>query len=110
MRRQVESSQRKTRILGVVVDGTGAAAVSGPDSFQVSLTDNGTGDYTITFDEPFALAPIAVATPVTTDIICRVKAITATAVTIECLSADTPAATDADFHLFVYGSDVADKI
>lgn len=109
MRRQVNAIQRAMRLMAFKVDGTGTAALGGPDEHQATLTDNGVGDYTITYAEPFSQIPIVSATPITTGIMCRVKASTILAVTIECLDLDTPAATDCDFDLVVIGQDVPDN-
>lgn len=64
------------------VDGTGTAALEGPARFQASLTDNGTGDYTVTFDQPFADIPICSAISKTANVICMISSISATAVRI----------------------------
>lgn len=111
MKRPVESAQRKMRIIAVKVDGTGTAAVSGPSSLEVTLTDNGTGDYTLTFDKAFKQAPVVVATPLTDDIAVSLKAAASTtAVSFETRSiGTTPAATDADFEVFIIGCDVDEK-
>ena len=105
----VVSPQMRMRILSVKVDGTGTASVSGTCSNNVSLTDNGTGDYTITFLTPFLRAPEVIATPVTDNIYCKVGTVAVGSVQIltENLSGS---ATDADFHLIILGSDSADQI
>lgn len=110
MKRPVESSQRKMRLLALKVDGTGTAALSGPSSLEATLTDNGTGDYTITFDKAFSQAPVVSATVVTTNIYARVHSASTTAVTIKTIQvADGSTATDADFELLIIGSDVTEK-
>lgn len=111
MKRPVESNQRKMRILALKVDGTGTAALSGPSSLEATLTDNGTGDYTITFNKAFAQAPVVVATPLTDDIQISLKsAATTTAVSFEARSIGAcPAATDADFEVMILGSDAKEK-
>jgi hypothetical protein len=46
------------------VDGTGTAAITAGGELG-TLVDNGTGDYTLTFTEPFAASPLTYAvTPV----------------------------------------------
>jgi hypothetical protein len=44
----VKSSFRDGKLLCFKVDGTGTAKITGPDRNLASLTDNGTGDYTLT--------------------------------------------------------------
>ena len=107
--KNVLSPQRKMRIMGVLVDGTGTASLSGICSRNMNLTDNGTGDYTLTFQVPFSQAPQILASPVTDNIICKIGTVTASAAQIltENLSGT---ATDADFHVIVLGSDAADQI
>lgn len=107
--RAVTSPQQRVSLLSVVVDGTGTASVSGTCSFNVSLTDSGTGDYLITFLQPFARVPQCVATAVTDNIYCKIGTVTTSSVQIltENLSG---VATDADFHLIVVGSNSADQI
>jgi hypothetical protein len=93
MRREVKSTQREMRLMELFVDGTGTAALSGPAQNQATLTDNGTGDYTITFDEPFGQVPIVVATPKTANILCQVVTNTISAVNIKTLGAAVGAGT-----------------
>lgn len=105
----VQCPQRKVRLMAAFVDGTGTAALSGLNSPNMSLTDNGTGDYTLTLDEAYAQAPQVVATPKTDNIICKIGTVTASSIQIltENLSGS---ATDADFHVMIIGSDSADQI
>lgn len=105
---QVVSPQRKMRMMSAKVDGTGTAALSGTCSNNMSLTDNGTGDYTLAMSIAFKRVPEVVATPITDNIVCKIGTVTASAVQIltENLSG---VATDADFHVMILGSDSADQ-
>lgn len=105
----VASPQRKIRMMAVFVDGTGTAALSGLCSKNMTLTDNGTGDYTLTFNTAYVQAPIVVASPKTDNIICKIGTVAVGSVQIltENLSGS---ATDADFHVILVGSDTADQI
>lgn len=107
--RSVKSPQRLMRIMSVKVDGTGTAALSGTCANDMTLTDNGTGDYTLTFDEAFARAPEIVVTPITNDIIAKIgaSAVGSCQILTENLSG---VATDADFHVMILGSDATDAI
>ena len=109
MKRDLKAIGRKIRVIAVTVDGTGTASVDGGMSNQVTLTDNGTGDYTLTYDVPFAVAPVIMITPITASISPRIKTNTFSALTIECEDNDgTPTPTDADFHVVIIGTDSAD--
>lgn len=83
MLRSIKSTQRLMRELEFIVDGTGTASLGGPAAKQATLTDNGTGDYTITFNNAFAAVPVVKAIAITADTICRVKSVSASAVNIE---------------------------
>ena len=107
--RSVKSTQRLIRTMSAKVDGTGTVSLSGTCANDMTLTDNGTGDYTLTFDEAFARAPEVFVLPATNDIIARVGTVAVGSVQIitENLSG---AATDADFHVLIMGSDAQDAI
>ena len=95
------------RLIAFKVDGTGTAALV-IGSKDAALADNGTGDYTITLNKPFARIPVAVATPITAGAVCEIAQ--ATASTIQILVKDTAgAALDGDFHLLVHGFDAEDE-
>jgi len=101
--------QQQVSILSVLVTGTGTASVSGTCSFNVSLVDNGDGDYTLTFLQPFARVPQGVATAVTDNIYCKIG--TTTVSTMQILTENlSGVATDAIFHLIVVGSNSIDQI
>ena len=66
MLRSVKSSQRNPRMIAVQLAWSGGtpSVVSGLGSTDVTVTDNGTGDVTLTFAKAFARAPIVTASPV----------------------------------------------
>lgn len=103
MMRSIKGPQRSMKLMSAKVDGTGTAAISGTCANDMSLTDSGTGDYLLTFDEAYERIPEVVATPVTDDIICKIGTVAVGSVQIltENLSG---AATDADFHVMIVGS------
>ena len=107
--RSVKSPQRLMRIMSAKVDGTGTAALSGTCANDMVLTDNNTGDYTLTFGVPFERVPEVVALPITDNIVLKIGTISVSAVQIlsENLSGS---ATDADFHVMILGSDAIDAI
>lgn len=65
MLRSVKSSQRNPRIIAVQLAWSGGvpSVVSGLGSTDVTVTDNGVGDVTLTFAKAFARAPIVTAMP-----------------------------------------------
>jgi hypothetical protein len=98
----VKSSQFKQYLDGYQVDGTGTASIV-KGSKQAVLTDNGTGDYTLTFNQPYKRAGIAVACAIgATAAIVQIASISTTAVNVLCFDA-TGAAVDADFMLHLIG-------
>lgn len=104
MLRKVDTPERKVRKLNFLVDGTGTAALT-QGSFHATLTDNGTGDYTVTFNKPgkrllgLSVLPI-------TKVYAHTRSALPTAVRILTFN-DAGVATDADFYLEVTLSDVA---
>lgn len=116
MLREMMCVQRKTRIIPVRLDGS--AVAGGTDttdgilegSQHVTVTENGSGDYTFTFNTGFSRTPVVMVTPVTDVTTCRIKAVSTTSVQIEQVGADqtTPEA-DADFHMLIIGFDAADQ-
>jgi hypothetical protein len=110
MQRSVKSTQRKVRMLELIVDGTGTAALSGPASNQATLVDNGTGDYTISFNENFSQLPVCIPVCLTADccVDTMVPAVGSVQVTLVD-NTDGTTAKDGDFHILIVGSDSADK-
>jgi hypothetical protein len=109
MLREIKGTQRLPRLLGVRVDGTGTASILAGGN-DVALTDNGTGDYTLTFAVPFARVPQVVASPLAADVALHVSAVSVSAVTVKARTvAGSPAAVDADFHVIILGSDAVDE-
>lgn len=110
MRRSVKSTQRHIRQLELIVDGTGTAALSGPASLQATLVDNGTGDYTITFDEAFAQVPVCIPVCLTADCIVDTMVVAVDDIQITLVDAtDGATAKDGEFHILIIGSDITDK-
>lgn len=93
------------RIICLTVDGTGTAKLSGPDADLVALTDNGTGDYTLTFatalqELPYVFAPMSL----TADVDFKSHATIPTRTVVRILARTietTPAAVDADFQVMM---------
>jgi hypothetical protein len=104
------------RLLAFSIDGSvvagGTATRNGilEGTYEGTITENGSGDYTITFTKAFARAPVVTLGTITDVTTCRVKACTAAYVTIEQVGADqtTPEA-DGDFYVMVMGFDIVDQ-
>lgn len=99
----LRSKWRNARLLSVHLDGTGTAAISGPDAHLFTLTDNGTGDYTLTAATAFAEPPFVSALSLTASIAIYQVAPTTTVINIKTMEVDdSPAAKDADVDLLIY--------
>ena len=111
MLREIKGTQRLSRLLGLRVDGTGTASILEGVNDAV-LTDNGVGDWTLTWAKPFARVPEVVAMPLAVDVVLSIVpgSLTNAAVQIKARSvAASPAAADCDFHVIVLGSDAVDE-
>jgi hypothetical protein len=103
MLRELMIGKRKVRVLALEVTGTGTAAIAkGTD--EATLTDNGTGDYTLTFTNPGSRAIAAFVTSKTAALYGAVTALSATACTVKTYDA-AASATDAAFFLLVLLAD-----
>jgi len=110
LRRSVKSTQRKMRQLELIIDGTGTAALSGPASLQATLTDNGVGDFTITFAEAFAQLPVCIPVCLTADCVVDTMVPAVGSVQVTLVDAtDGTTAKDGDFHILIIGSEVTDQ-
>jgi len=110
MSRSVKSTQRNPILLAFRVTGTGTAVID-EGTTDATLTDNGTGDYTLTFAQAFSRAPAVTATCVATagDAFACIHTVSTTAVRIVTFDAtDGTTAKDTVFHVLVYGYDSAD--
>jgi hypothetical protein len=107
MLRQIKGSQRLPRLLAFKVTGTGTAAI-GEGSQDATLTDNGVGDYTLTFRTAFLRAPVVVASSLTALAYCEVSASVAASCRILTKKTLDNSAIDAVFFALVLGWDTAD--
>jgi hypothetical protein len=108
--RSIASAQPKMKMLSLEVDGTlGTPAASGFDGKQVSVIDNGTGDYTIVLKRPGAKANAnkckAMVTPLEADTICHVDAVDHDRVTVKCFASDGITAKDAQISMLIMACD-----
>lgn len=105
-KQEVGIRQSKAELFCFRVDGTGTASIL-EGQYHATLTDNGTGDYTLTFARPFARVPVVVgAVAVGADLAPKIVTVTASALNIkwmDLLGDGTPAEVDCDFHVTVLG-------
>lgn len=86
--------------------GTMTLPVGGVDG---TITDNGVGDYTITFTVPFERVIGAQACVAAANAMAYVSAISTTAITVKVTEADGATPKDATLYLWVLGSLAADE-
>jgi len=99
----VKTTQTRARLMAFHIDGTGTASLVG-GSFDATLTDNNTGDYSLTFAKPYNRAPVVVPICLTAALTAAVSASTITGCRI--LTTDSSGApTDADIYCLVFGWD-----
>lgn len=107
--RTPKCGQRLPYVMALRVDGTGTASILEGGS-DCTLTDNGTGDYTLTFRQAFRRTPVITVSALTAAIHCQVFAISTSSVQIKTFAVDGTTATDADFHVMIFGFDAADAV
>ena len=106
--RSIKTAQSKMRELNFVIDGTaGTPAASGFDRFQIKeVIDLGAGNYTVIFKSPFERAcQLGGWSTSTADVTMQVTAVAYDRITVQCTTASSGAAVDADITLCVKGSD-----
>ena len=108
--RSIQNKQRLMYAMAIRVQGTGTAAVLAGGS-DVTLVDNGTGDYTITFRQAFKRVPSIVVSSLTANSIALVSAPAVGSFKVLGFQAtDGTTAADIDFHVIVMGSDASDVV
>lgn len=109
MANEVSSVYINGKIMLLQIDGTGTAAVRGPDNKLVTLTDNGTGDYTLTFSPVLSQPPMAFVMPLTDDVMISQQAAPTTSVLrFECRGIEKTAVLSLEgikFHSSLSGAD-----
>lgn len=110
--RGVRAGQRLNHLIAARIDGTGTAAIL-EGTNELTLVDNGTGDYTLTYATAYKRAPTIVVTPLGAagDIIATLGTNSTTAVQILGWDGtDGTTAKDMDFHVLIVGSDAEDEV
>lgn len=107
--REIKGTQYKPRLLAIKLTGTGTAAV-GEGSSDVTLVDNGTGDYTLTFRTPFRRAPVVSVVSLTAAVNIKIEAIAVGSVQIKTFAVDGTTAKDAVLDILALGWDSPDAV
>ncbi len=107
----VESPQRKIQIFSIKKSGLGTPALSGSCANFCSVTDNGVGDYTITFTGKavFAQIPEILVGAKTVGII-KIHAVAISSVQVKCYAVDGTTPAEMDFDLMAIGSLARDLV
>ncbi len=108
MLREIKCPQRLPRQLHFKIDGVSTSSIV-IGQFDGVLTVNGTGDYTVTYNEPFARAPIvSVSCGGAAVGVALIDSATATAVRVKTFDLGA-SALDVVVHLIVQGYDALDQ-
>lgn len=107
MLRSPKTNQRQERQLTFRLDGTGTAALT-IGSGLGTLVDNGVGDYTITFHQPFARLPGAWLQTITSAKTAR-AVVTTTSIQVLTFAPDGTTPADSDVDIRVIGWDTVDE-
>ena len=109
-RRPLGSMQRLMRNLTLSLDGTLATPALSEGKQDATIDDNGVGDYTVNFNEPFKRLPAVVASPLTADTIVIIGTKALGSVQILAFDAtDGTTAKEAEIDIIVQGADTADQ-
>jgi hypothetical protein len=116
MLREMKSVQRGIRVIPLRIDGGdvagGTATTNGvlEGKYHCTITENSSGDYTVTFNTAFSRTPVVLLTSATDVSTIWLKSVSTTAFRVEQVGADqtTPLA-DADWHALVVGFDADDQ-
>lgn len=110
--RELRARQRLMHVIAGRVDGTGTASVL-EGSNELTLTDNGTGDYTLTFGTAYERIPTVLVTPIgaSGDIVATLGTLSTSAAQILLWDGtDGTTAKDGDFHVMIIGSNAEDEV
>lgn len=106
MGRVLQTPQLQPRLLGVQIEGSTGTVSLTVGKTVVSSTDNGTGDYTLTFTKAFQRAPVVIASG--KDSRAQIHSATSSACRILTFNA-TGSAADSDVNVLILGFDSADE-
>jgi len=107
--RVVKSGQRLEHIIKAKVNGTGTAAIT-LGGQELTLVDNGTGDYSFTYAQAFKQTPEVYAQIIDDYGFIQVTTESATGFDINIVDTDGSTALDAEFSLLIIGSDAEGEV
>lgn len=105
--KEVRSTQRRERRHQAVIDASAGTLTLG--SAQMSITVNGTGDFTLTFNDPYARAPYAQITGLEDNAMGTVGTRAVGSIQILIEDASSNAAADLDVYVDIVGWDSDDE-
>lgn len=116
MLREMLCVQRMVRVIPLRIDGGdvagGTATTNGvlEGARHVTITENSSGDYTVTFNTPFKRKPVVLLSPATDVSTVWLKDLAVGSFRVEQVGADqtTPLA-DGDWHALIVGFDAEDQ-
>lgn len=108
-RKAVKVSDRLPRIIGVHAAYSGGTPSLVVGTGDVTLTDTGTGELTVTFAKPFAREPIVLANKDTAGLVTADAAASTSSVLLNCFNNAGAAADPADIHALIIGYDDIDE-
>lgn len=109
----VESPQRLMTLVSVKKSGLGTPAISGSCANFLQVTDNGVGDYTISFKSgavPFTQLPECMIQIKTSARVARLGTVAINSVQVLTFQVDGTTAAEADFDLIMVGSLASDLL
>lgn len=109
LKRNLQIEQRACIIKAFHINETSGTPALDVGSTDGSITDNGVGDYTITFTEPFTRVIGAQVTPAESGRIATVSSLSTSAVRVLLWQADGTTAEDADCYVWVMGAMASDE-
>lgn len=104
LQRSVKADQRNVVMKCFKILDTAGTPTLSVGSTDGSITDNGVGDYTITFASPLDRAMAAHVTPMQANAIAYVHALSASAITVKVTEADGSTADDSSVLVTVIGA------
>lgn len=109
MKREIQSKQRKMRVLSVI--SSTAAVLTGPDRLQMTCAATSTGVKTFTLLQPFGSSSQYTVTAIsaTTGKICNVSITSSSVFVVNSTNVDGTTAANAILHVQVIGSDITNN-
>ena len=107
--RDVKAPQRQQISMAFKILDTAGTPTLSIGSQDGTITDNGVGDYTVTFARAFEREPVVMATPMENGRMCNIFTVSASSVRLKSWQADGTTAEDASLAVLVTGWYAADE-